>query len=123
MVNNPKALWGNCLDFIRENVTEQQFKTWFEPIVFESYFPARMTVLVQVPSPFVYEYLEENFVDLISKVLRRVFGSEVRLEYHIVTDKTNNMVFFTTRGFPASYKYFRRVTPLNADIWGTLKGK
>ena len=90
MKQSPKLLWEKCLQIIKANVTEQQFKTWFEPIVFESYFPARMTVLVQVPSPFVYEYLEGNFVDLISKVLKRVFGSGVKLEYRIITDKTNN---------------------------------
>ncbi len=90
MKQSPTLLWEKCLQIIKANVTEQQFKTWFEPIVFESYFPARMTVLVQVPSPFVYEYLEGNFVDLISKVLKRVFGSGVKLEYRIITDKTNN---------------------------------
>jgi len=90
MKQSPPLLWEKCLQIIKANVTEQQFKTWFEPIVFESYFPARMTVLVQVPSPFVYEYLEGNFVDLISKVLKRVFGSGVKLEYRIITDKTNN---------------------------------
>ena len=83
-------LWEKSLQLIKGNVTEQQYKTWFEPIVFESYSPATMTLLVQVPSPFVYEYLEENFVDLISKVLKRVFGSNVRLTYRVVTDKTNN---------------------------------
>ena len=76
---------------IKGNVTEQQYKTWFEPIVFESYSPATMTILVQVPSPFVYEYLEENFVDLISKVLKRVFGNSVRLAYRVITDKTNDI--------------------------------
>ena len=91
MKQSPSLLWDKCLQIIKANVTEQQYKTWFEPIVFESYFPARMTVLVQVPSPFVYEYLEGNFVDLISKVLKRVFGNAVKLEYRIITDKTNNM--------------------------------
>ena len=91
MKQSPTLLWEKCLEIIKANVTEQQFKTWFEPIVFESYFPARMTVLVQVPSPFVYEYLEGNFVDLISKVLKRVYGNGVKLEYRIITDKTNNI--------------------------------
>ena len=27
MVNNPKALWDNCLSLIKDNVTEQQYKT------------------------------------------------------------------------------------------------
>ncbi len=90
MKQNPSELWDRSLQLIKGNVSEQQYKTWFEPIVFESYSPATMTLLVQVPSPFVYEYLEENFVDLISKVLRRVFGQSIRLSYRIITDKTNN---------------------------------
>lgn len=87
----PKALWNDSLKLIKENVTEQQFQTWFKPIIFESYKLASKTLLVQVPSPFVYEYLEENYVDLLSKVLTRVFGQGVRLTYRVVTDKTHNI--------------------------------
>ena len=87
----PKALWNDSLKLIKENVTEQQFQTWFKPIIFESYKPASKTLLVQVPSPFVYEYLEENYVDMLSKVLTRVFGQGVRLTYRVVTDKTHNI--------------------------------
>ena len=91
MKQNPAELWSKCLLVIKNNVSEQQYKTWFEPIVFESYTPASMTIVVKVPSPFVYEYLEENFIDLISKVLKREFGNGVKLAYKIVTDKTNNI--------------------------------
>ena len=87
---SPQQLWEQSLRLIKANVTEQQYQTWFKPIVFVSYTPATLTLLVQVPSPFVYEYLEENFVDLISKVLTRVFGQNVRLTYRVITDKTNN---------------------------------
>ena len=90
MKQKPMQLWEKCLSLIKANVTEQQFKTWFEPIVFEAYSPATMTIVVKVPSPFVYEYLEENFVDLIGKVLKREFGQGVKLAYKIVTDKTND---------------------------------
>ncbi len=87
MLANPQALWENSLALIRESVTEQQFNTWFKPIVFESYKPSTKTLLVQVPSPFVYEYLEQNFVDLLSKVLHRNFGDGVRLTYRVVVVK------------------------------------
>ena len=87
---SPAQLWQQSLQLIKGNVSEQQFETWFKPIVFVSYSPATMTILVQVPSPFVYEYLEENFVDLIGKALKRYFGQNVRLTYRVVTDKTNN---------------------------------
>ena len=33
MENSHQALWDKCLHLIEANVTEQQFKTWFAPIV------------------------------------------------------------------------------------------
>ncbi len=84
MLASPKVLWDNCLALIRENVTEQHYNTWFKPIVFESYKPATKTLLVRVPSTFFYEYLEANFVDLLSKVLRQNFGDGIRLTYRVV---------------------------------------
>lgn len=91
MLASPKALWYNSLLLIKDSVTEQQYNTWFKPIVFESYKPSTKTLLVQVPSPFVYEYLEQNFVDLLSKVLHRNFGEGIRLTYRVVTDKEHKL--------------------------------
>ena len=91
MVSHPKALWDNCLSLIKENVTEQQYKTWFAPIVFEQYNEDSRTLLVQVPSMYVYEYLEQYYVGLLSKALTRVFGQSVQLTYRIVTDKTHGL--------------------------------
>ena len=91
MVKSHEALWDNCLNLIKDNVTEQQFKTWFQPIVFESYNVQDNTVLVQVPSMYVYEYLEQYYVGLLSKALTRSFGRKVSLSYRVVTDKANNI--------------------------------
>ena len=91
MGKTPKALWHNCLHLIKENVTEQQYKTWFEPIVFEHYDEDSRTLLVQVPSRYVFEYLEEYYVTLLSKVLNRCFGASVQLKYRIVVDKKHQL--------------------------------
>ena len=91
MVNSHKALWGKCLDLIRENVTEQQFKTWFAPIVFESFSASTNTLLLQVPSHYAYEYLEQYYVGLLNKVLARCFGAKVVLRYRIVTDQEHHL--------------------------------
>lgn len=88
---NANELWKQCLLIIKENVTEQQFNTWFNPIVFEAYDTASSTLLVRVPSSFVYEYLEENYVDLLRKVFTRVYGKGVQLQYRVVTDKAHNL--------------------------------
>ena len=89
MNNSHQALWDNCLSLIRANVTEQQFKTWFAPLVFESYSETQHELLVQVPSMYVYEYLEQYYVGLLSKVLARVFGADVKLSYRIVEVKAH----------------------------------
>ena len=91
MVNDPKALWANCLSLIRSNVTAQQYQAWFEPIVFEHYDEGNRTLLVQVPSRYFYEYLEQHYVPLLSTVLVRCFGGQVRLNYRITVDQGNHL--------------------------------
>ena len=91
MEKTPKALWDDCLRLIRGNVTEQQYKTWFAPIVFEKYDEESQNLLVQVPSRYVYEYLEQYYVALLSKALYRCFGTNVRLNYRIVVDRAHRI--------------------------------
>ena len=55
-------IWANCLDIIKDNVSPQSFKTWFEPIK-----PVKLSaniLTIQVPSQFFYEYIEEHYVNL-----------------------------------------------------------
>ena len=91
MQQSHKALWDNCLNLIRQNVSEPNFKTWFEPIVFEKYDEAQATLLVRVPSSYVYEYLEAHFVQLMGWALNQSFHANVKLTYRLLTDKTNNL--------------------------------
>ena len=65
MKESPDARWDSALALIAKNVTPQQYKTWFKSLVFEKFDENKKTLLVQVPSPYVYEYLEENFIDLL----------------------------------------------------------
>ncbi|MCI1803286.1 MAG: chromosomal replication initiator protein DnaA, partial [Prevotella sp.] len=89
--DSPKDLWDQALMLIRNNLDEKAYNTWFKPIVFESYDEQKTTLLVQVSSGFVYEYLEANYVDLMSKALKKFFGEGIRLTYRIVTDKEHNL--------------------------------
>lgn len=91
MSNNPCELWDKCLLLIKENVSQQQYNAWFKPIKFESFNESNRTLLVQVPSAFVYDYLEEKYIGLLNKVLTKYFGEGVRLNYRIVVDKTHNL--------------------------------
>lgn len=74
-------IWDKCLTIIKDNVQYQTFRTWFEPITAANYENNILTI--QVPSQFFYEWLEEHFVDLLGKTIRRVIGKEAGLNYRI----------------------------------------
>ena len=92
MQHSHQAQWQHCLHLIRQNVTEQIYKTWFEPIVFESYDEEQKTVLVQVPSPYIYEYLEQHYVRLMAWSLNKSFAENAKLKYRLVVDSENGQV-------------------------------
>ncbi len=73
--------WSDCLKLIGEEIKADVFKIWFEPIL--ALHLAGGVLTVQVPSSFFYEWLEENYVNLLGKVIRRVLGKGGRLEYQV----------------------------------------
>jgi len=81
---NAQELWDRCLVVIKDNVSWQQFNTWFAPI--KAVDCKNNVLTIQVPSQFFYEWLEEHYVELIGKTIRRVIGREARLEYRIQMD-------------------------------------
>ena len=79
-----EKIWQNCLDIIKDNVNQQSFKTWFEPIR-----PVKLNgsvLTIQVPSQFFYEWLEEHYIDLLKKTINKELGPEGRLEYSIIME-------------------------------------
>lgn len=88
MDKNAEQVWANCLSIIKDIVEWQHFKTWFEPIKPVSL--KENVLIIQVPSQFFYEYLEEHYVNLLAKTLKRELGKEARLEYRIMVDGGNN---------------------------------
>lgn len=82
-----QVVWNNCLSIIRDNMTSDKFKTWFEPIV-----PLKLdekVLTLQVPSIFFYEFLEDHFSDLIGKTLRKELGQDAKLEYNVLVDNAS----------------------------------
>ncbi len=78
------SVWDNCLVTIKKSINPQSFKTWFDPIR-----PVKLdqsSLTIQVPNNFFYEWLEENYVGLLKKTIRKELGEDGRLEYQIVVD-------------------------------------
>jgi len=81
------TVWNDCLEIIRENVGEENFSTWFKPIV-----PLRVdgdVLTIQVPSQFFYEWLEEHYVPILRKAVHTILGPTGRLEYSVIVDSGN----------------------------------
>ncbi len=84
-----KRVWADCLEVIKDTLgpeNKKAFDTWFVPIV-----PLQLdgsTLIVQVPSPFFYEWIEEHYIDLLKRVIRMQLGPNGMLKYSIVMDQT-----------------------------------
>lgn len=82
---NCQEVWNRCLDIIRDNIPDEAFKTWFRPIIPVSLENSVLTI--EVPSDFVKDQIESNYLSLMSKAMRREIGPDARLIYKIrITD-------------------------------------
>ncbi|MBR1882885.1 MAG: chromosomal replication initiator protein DnaA [Muribaculaceae bacterium] len=108
-MNDVNKQWNSCLNIIKDNVSPDQFNTWFVPIV-----PARFVnneLTLNVPSHFFVEIIEEHFVNLLKSSLRRVFGEQVQLYYNVnVTSDT-----------PVDYAPDGRSAKLKSQVKSVLK--
>lgn len=82
------AAWEKCLSIIRDNVNYRTYQTWFEPIRAADLRGSSITL--QVPSQFFYEWLEEHYVELLGKTIKRVLGKDGRLEYRIMMESRSH---------------------------------
>ena len=90
MVKNVQQIWTECLHILRDNLTPTVFSTWFAPIQALSLDNDVLTL--QVKSQFVVDYIEENYLNLLSRVLFRVLGPQIKLEYFVQYDSTRSDV-------------------------------
>ncbi len=100
MNKNHHQIWNDCLLIIKDNVQPISFRTWFEPIK-----PIKLdgeVLTIQVPSSFFYEYLEEQYIDILRKTLRKVIGSQAKLEYNVVMSDYQQKNSALTVNYPTS---------------------
>jgi len=80
-MNQAINIWKQCLAFIRDNIEEPAFETWFKPLV-----PVALKdniLKIQVPSKFYYEWIEEHYLQLLKIALTKYIGPDAKLIYSI----------------------------------------
>jgi len=112
-----QSVWGNCLNFIKDNIQPQAYKTWFEPI--KAVKLTENALSIQVPSKFFYEWLEEHYVKILKVSLTKELGETAKLVYIIKMENTyGNKQPFTER-IPSS----NRVSVKSQTVEIPLKNK
>ncbi len=89
MAKTAADLWKDCLADIKSRLSDTQYTNFFEPIAFESFDKKSRTLLLQVPTRQLAEYLEGSFLALMTEVLANRFG-QIRLQYHVEAKERKN---------------------------------
>ena len=84
MTQTIQQQWAQCQTILADNLTSSAYQTWFGPIVPLQFAEGKL--VLQVKSQFVAEYIEENYLPLLSSAILRVFGQGTQLEYRILID-------------------------------------
>jgi chromosomal replication initiator protein len=80
-------IWAKCLNIIRAELSEDEFNNWFKPINAKKF--GQDTLVLELPSEFYYEWIEENYVAILRKAIQSVIGPKANLSYEIVVDRGN----------------------------------
>jgi chromosomal replication initiator protein len=114
MIKKHVEVWEKCLKVIRDNIPYQSFKTWFEPIV-----PLKLdgnVLTIQVPSQFFYEWLEEHYISLLKKTVKKELGPAGRLEYSVIMDSSYNDSKPLSVNYPTADRKATKNKPVSMPI-------
>jgi len=111
-IKSAESVWNNCLEFIKDNIQEQAFKTWFMPI--EAIELTENALYIQVPSKFFYEWLEEHYVKILKVALTKQLGPDAKLLYKIQMEKTSGAKQPYTEQLPSTQR--GPVKPQELDV-------
>src|SRR5690554_3270239 len=117
MNKTAQSVWDNCLSFIKDNISPQAFKTWFEPI--QAVKLTDKALSIQVPSKFFYEWLEEHYVKILKVSLTKELGEGAKLVYVIKMENTYGNKQPFTEKIPSS----NRVPAKEQEVDVPLKNK
>ena len=84
MKKSALEVWNNCLSYIKDNINEESFKTWFIPIKVIKLKDKTLTI--EVPSKFFYEWIEENYIDLLTSAIKKELENDSKLVYSIMME-------------------------------------
>lgn len=75
------SLWNACLSIVKQGVSQKEYATWFVPT--KGLSMDGKTITVEIPDRIFYQWIEQNYTEVLRKALDEVVGSEARLRYSL----------------------------------------
>lgn len=79
------------MSIISDNIPASAYNLWFANITPLRYDDCEQKLYLEVPSQFVYEYIEQHYIDLLYPTICKVFGVSTDLMYRVLTDQANQL--------------------------------
>ncbi len=109
-----EQVWANCLQFLKDNISEQNYNTWFKPIVSKKLEDNVLTI--QVPTKFFYEWIEEHYVKILKIALTKELGPNVKLVYSVLMEKRSDKNDPFTVKIPSAHKSTPKMQEIDAAL-------
>jgi chromosomal replication initiator protein len=81
------SIWKECVEDLKDRLTIKQFNTWILPLQFETRDDEWMLF---APNNFVFEYVRDNFLDMIKSILQNLHVKPLPIVKLIVGSKTQD---------------------------------
>ena len=125
MAQNAKDLWASCQKYFHDTVGATEYERLFSHVTFEAFRMAEKTLVLQVPSQYIYEEIEKNHLSVLRYGIRNTFGM-IRLDWHVVLEQSGRnggLVFESTDETLAPPTLVQPEGSLGAPIDSNLNSK
>ncbi len=110
-------LWEDCLKICKDNLSLEQYKAWFEPIISKEFDGVKLCL--KVPTAYFVEKLEEQYGRLLVLSTRKVYGPNVKIFYdynQVGNDPATAISIESSRPSPAVHSPNISGNPFNTPI-------
>lgn len=85
MSQDPQELWAHCLLSIEKLIRPQSFSTWFRPAKVKEF--NQDTLELEVPSAIISDWIENNYLELIQRVIKEETGLSPKISFSITANE------------------------------------
>lgn len=106
------SLWNACLSIVKQGVSQKEYATWFVPT--KGLSMDGKTLTVEIPDRIFYQWIEQNYTEVLRSALDEVVGSEARLRYSLPKTIHTQMELKAEYAAPQQVQYVKFSSQLNA---------